>query len=226
MITSVHVAKLGPSGAIFRGVRPSKVPGLLSADGGALSGLGPSVWPRPDITRVGMVAFWEHEDALDEFLTSDSTGRRLAEGWQARLTPLRAYGSWPGLPADTPKSRAVTTDGPVVVTTLAKLKLNHAYRFLKTSAKAEARVVKSPGLVWATGFGSPPFAATISLWESAQAVADYAYGEAQPEHSEAVTIDRAKTFHHEKAFIRYQALSVSGTMDTGPNPIPPFSVGG
>lgn len=170
-----------------------------------------------------MVAFWESEDSLDEYLESDRVGRRLAQGWQARLAPIRAYGSWPGLPADTPTDRAVVTDGPVVVTTLAKLKLTNAYRFFKTSAKAEARVVKSPGLVWATGFGSPPFVATLSLWESAQAAADYAYGSAHPEHDEAIGVDRAKTFHHTKAFIRYRVLSVSGAMDSGRRPIPAFT---
>jgi len=173
-----------------------------------------------------LVAFWESEQALDDYLTSTKAGQRLAQGWQARLMPLRAYGRWPGLPADTSAKRDVVTDGPVVVTTLAKLKLTNAYRFFKTSAKAEARVVKSPGLIWATGFGSPPFVATMSLWESAQAAADYAYSSAQPEHSEAITVDRAKTFHHEKAFIRFQPLLVSGEMSSGRNPIPPFTIDG
>jgi len=113
MITSVHVAKFGLSGVAFRGPRPSKIPGLLSAGGGPTSPLGPGLLPRLDPTRVAMVAFWESEQALDDYLTSDRVGRRLAEGWQARLAPLRAYGSWPGLPADTPTTRAVVTDGPV-----------------------------------------------------------------------------------------------------------------
>lgn len=224
MITSVHIAEFGLSGAMFRGVKPAQVPGLLSADGGPLAQLGPAVLPRPDIKRIGMVAFWESEDALDDFVTSNPTGKRLAEGWQARLSPLRAYGTWPGLPADTPKARTVTTEGPVAVTTLAKLKLAHAYRFFKTSATAEARVVTSPGLIWASGFGGLPFAATQSLWESAQAAHDYAYGAAQPEHSDAVEVDRVKTFHREKAFVRYEILSVSGEMTGGSNPIPAFDL--
>lgn len=222
MITSVHVAKLGPSGVVFRGPNPSKTPGLLSADGGPISALGPGLLPRLDPTRVAMVAFWESEDSLDEYLESNRVGQRLAHGWQARLAPIRAYGSWPGLPVDTPAGRSVVTDGPVVVTTLAKLKLTNAYRFFKTSATAEGRVIASPGFVWGTGFGSPPFVATLSLWESAQAAVGYAYGSAQPEHDEAIKVDQAKTFHHTKAFIRYRPLSVSGRMDSGGNPIPAF----
>lgn len=223
MITSAHVAKFGPAGAIFRGVKPSKVPGLLSATGGSTSRLGPELVPRLDPTRVAMLAFWESEGALDDFLGSNPTGKRLAEGWQARLEPLRAYGTWPGLPADVRKTRTVETEGAVAVTTLAKLKMSHAYRFFKTSATAEARVVKSPGMVWAAGFGAPPYVATLSLWESAQAAYDYAYTPAQPEHDAAIAVDRAKTFHHEKAFIRYRVLSVSGSMTSGKNPIPEFA---
>lgn len=224
MITSVHVAKLGPSGLAFRGAKPSKVPGLLSSNGGPTAHLGPGLLPRPDLTRTGMVAFWESEAALDDYLTSDPVGQKLAKGWHARLEPLRAFGSWPGLPEDTSARRTVVTEGPVMVTTLAKLKMTQAYRFFKTSAKAEERVIKSPGLIWTAGFGSTPFVATLSIWESAQAAADYAYGEAQPEHTEAIGIDRAKAFHHVSAFVRYRPLSVSGSMDTGKNPIPPFSL--
>ena len=226
MITSVHIAEFGLSGGLFRGIKAANVRGLLSADGGPLAALGPAVLPRADLKRVGMVGFWESEQALDDFLMTNPTGKKLADGWQARLAPLRAYRTWPGLPAETPKARTVTTDGPVAVTTLAKLKLTNAYRFFKTSAKAEARVVTSPGLIWASGFGGLPFAATLSLWESAQAAHDYAYGAAQPEHSDAVAVDRAKTFHREKAFVRYRILSVSGEMTSGRNPIPAFDIEG
>ncbi len=220
MITSVHVAKLGPTGLVFRGPKPSKVRGLLSADAGITSPLGSALLPRVDPTRSAMIAFWESEDALDEYLESDRVGRRLADGWHARLTPLRAHGSWPGLPSDTRASRSVETDGPVVVATLAKLKMTNAYRFFKTSAKAEGRVVTSPGLLWATGFGSPPFVATLSVWESAGAAAEYAYGTAQPEHNDAIAVDRAKAFHHSSAFVRFRPLSVAGSLDSGRNPIP------
>ena len=224
MITSVHVAKLGPSAAVFRGPKPSNVGGLLSANAGMASPLGPELVPRLDPTRSAMLAFWESEQALDDYLGSDSVGQKFANGWQARLEPLRAYGSWPGLPADTPRSRAVVTEGPVVVTTMAKLKMTQAYRFFKTTAIAESRVITSPGMVWATGFGSPPFVATVSLWESAQAAADYAYGATQPEHPDAMKVNKAKGFHHESAFVRYRPLSISGSVTEGRNPIQAFPI--
>ena len=219
MLTSVHVANIGPSGLVFRAPKPAKVDGLISADGGIASILGPSFLPKIQPTRVGMIAFWEDQGALDDFLASHPTAERLAGGWQARLEPLRAYGSWPGLDDATPKSRQVDTEGPVVVTTLARLKWTRAREFFATTAKAEGQVMNADGLIWATGFGAPPFLGTISLWESAQAAHDYAYGTAESPHPDAIAVDRGRTFHHEKAFIRFRPLAATGSVD-GKNPLP------
>ena len=219
MVTSAHVANIGPGAALFRAPKPAEVPGLLSADGGLTSILGPSFLPRLQPRRVAMIAFWDDNASLDAFLDSHDSARRFSDGWHARLEPLRAYGSWPGLSAEVPKSRAVDSDGPVVVSTLARLKWSRAREFFSTSAKAEGQVIEAPGLRWASGFGSPPFLGTLSLWDSAQAAADYAYGTTGSGHRSAIEIDRAKTFHHEKAFIRYRVVASSGSVD-GKNPLP------
>lgn len=224
MLTSVHVAKVGPTGPLFRPPKAGSVPGLLSADAGMASPLGPGLIPKLDPTRVAMIAFWETEEHLDQFLETHPTGQKVANGWQARLEPLRAHGEWPGLPADLRRTRTVETDGPVVVTTLGKLKMTQAYRFFKTSALAESGLEGSDGLIWATGFGSPPFVATLSVWESAQAAYDYAYTAAQPQHDQAIDVDRKKGFHHMNAFIRYRPLSVSGALTVGRNPIPEMTI--
>ena len=218
MVTSIHVANVGARAAVFRAPKPADVPGLLSADGGITSVLGPAYFPRLQLRRVGMIAFWEDDASLDEFLGSHQAAQRLAGGWHARLEPLRAYGTWPGLDGNVAHGRAVRTAAPVLVSTLARLKWSRARQFFSTSAKAEGQVRDAPGLIWATGFGSPPFLGTISLWESAQAAADYAYATHTP-HAEAIETDRAKTFHHEKAFIRFRVLSSSGSVD-GRNPLP------
>lgn len=219
MVTSVHVATIGARAALFRAPKPADVPGLISADAGLTGALSGSVLPRPNLKQVAMIAFWEDEAALDGFLASHKSATALRGGWQARLEPLRAHGDWPGLDPDIRRTRTAESEGPVVVTTLGRLKLSQAIRFLKTSAPAEERVMQAPGMLWATGFGQPPFVATISIWESAQASIDYAYGEAQPEHAEAIGIDRARTFHREKAFIRYLPLRIEGDAG-GSNPVP------
>jgi hypothetical protein len=93
-------------------------------------------------------------------------------------------------------------------------------RFLRTSSKAEARVVGAPGVIWATALARPPFFATCSLWESTDALSEYAYGSTEPTaHPDAIAVDRATPFHHQSAFIRFRPYRSQGHLD-GRNPLP------
>jgi hypothetical protein len=166
-----------------------------------------------------MVAFWDDDAALDRFLADHPVAEALATGWRTRLEPLRAFGSWPGLDADVPRARAVPHDGPAAVLTLGRFKWRRAVPFLRTSRKAELAVVDAPGLLWATGMARPPFVATCSLWESSDALSDYAYGDAGDPHPGAIAADRAKPFHHREAFIRFRPYASEGRLD-GRNPLP------
>jgi hypothetical protein len=169
--------------------------------------------------RVGLVAFWDDDDALDSFLAGHPTAAALAGGWHARLEPLRAFGEWPGLPADVPRDRTTDHTGRAVVLTLGRLRLTRAIRFLRTSAPAEARALSAPGMVWGTAMARPPFVATCSLWESTRALSTYAYGRSEPAHSDAIAADRAKPFHHRSAFVRFRPYRVEGHLE-GSNPLP------
>src|SRR5688500_11536319 len=105
MIASVHVADVGVRRALAlltKVPKPAAVPGLRSAKAGVAAPLGPSVLPRPNPRRVGLVALWDDDAALDRFLAEHPTAATLARGWHVRLAPLRAFGTWPGLPGDVP----------------------------------------------------------------------------------------------------------------------------
>jgi hypothetical protein len=221
IIASVHIADVGARSALSilrKPPDPGAINGLRHADVGLAAPLRGSVRPSPDLGRIGLVAFWDDDDALDGFLAGDPTAARLAHGWQVRLEPLRAFGSWPGLPDDVPTARATDHEGPAAVLTLGRLRLTQAVRFLRTSAKAEAAVIDAPGLTWATGFGRPPFVATCSLWQTSQALSTYAYGQRESAHLDAITADRAKPFHHQSAFIRFRPYASQGHLD-GRNPL-------
>ena len=117
-----------------------------------------------------------------------------------------------------PADRATDYDGPAAVLTLGRLRLREAPRFLRTSAKAEARAVEAPGMTWATGIARPPFVATCSLWESTRALSTYAFGRSEPAHPDAIAEDEAKAFHHQSAFIRFRPYGAQGHLD-GKNPL-------
>ena len=223
VIASFHLADVGV-GATLRRIwrRPSahRVDGLRRADLAVASPMRTTGAPRPDPRRLALVAFWDEEHALDRFLDEHPLAHELADGWRARLEPLRAFGTWPGLPDDIARSRTTAYEGPAVVLTLGRLRLSQAPRFLRTSRPAEAAAVEAPGAIWVTALARPPFVATCSLWESTSALSAYAYGDGGPAHPDAIAADRANGFHHESAFIRFRPLRVEGQL-AGRNPLPP-----
>jgi hypothetical protein len=224
VIGSVHVSDvgLGRSLSLLRkGPKPGDVPGLRQADIALAAPLRSGGAPTLNIGRVGLVAFWDDDDALDRFLATHPTASALAGGWHVRLEALRAHGTWPGLPTDTPTSRHVGHHGAAVVLTLARLRLSQAPRFLRTSGKAEKRTIGAPGLMWATALARPPFVATCSLWEDSRSLSAYAYGSREPAHPDAIAADVAKPFHHQSAFIRFRPYAADGQLG-GRNPLAGF----
>ena len=222
MIASVHLADVGAGAALKvlrRAPDPARVPGLRSARVATAAPLGGSVLPAVQPGRVGLVAFWDGDDALDRFLAEHPLAATLAAGWRLRLAPLRAFGTWPGLPAEVTRSRAVTGEGPAAVLTLGRLRLSQAVRFFRASSRAENDVVGASGLTWATGLARPPFVATCSLWESGHAASTYAYRSGGAPHPTAIEADRTRPFHHQSAFIRFRPYASEGRLD-GRNPLP------
>ena len=176
----------------------------------------------PSLKRVGLVAFWDDDEAIDAFDADDERAATLREGFSVRLQPLRAHGTWPGLDNDVPRARRVDSDGCAVVLTLGKLRLSQSMRFFRTSAQAEAAVIGAPGLLWATGLGRPPFVATCSLWENHDAIRAYAFDHGA--HPEAITRGEEKPFHHQQAFIRFRPYAARGSL-TGKNPLSAGTLG-
>jgi hypothetical protein len=221
MIASVHVADVGLVSALSvvrKAPKPAEVPGLRHAEVAVTAPLSASLLGRPDFGRVAFVGFWDDDAAIDRFVADHPLAARLNHGWSVRLEPLRAFGSFPGLPTDLPTSRVVEYDGPLVALTIGHLRLTQTVRFLKSSAKAEARALDAPGLIWATGFARPPLVGTCSLWENTRALSTYAYGNAAPAHPDAITEGERKSFHHEQAFIRFRPYRSVGTL-VGRNPL-------
>jgi hypothetical protein len=221
MLASVHIADVGARQSLKllrRAPEPLRTPGLRSADIALVTPLAGTLRRIPKLGRVGLVAFWDDDSALDRFLAEDERAARFAGGWQVRLTPIRMYGGWPGMPAETPSERNVPHDGPLAVLTLARFRLRRMTQFFRTSVKAEAAALQAPGMIWGTAMAKPPFVATCSLWESTRAIADYAYGREPAAHPAAVNADRADPFHHQSAFLRFQPYASSGQL-SGPNPL-------
>jgi heme-degrading monooxygenase HmoA len=219
MIATVQLADVGAIGAmraVLRRPKPDATPGLRSADVALFAPL--ALAGPPPLGRAGLIAVWDDEDAFERFLADDPIAQRFAGGFQARLRPLRAHGSWPGLPPDVPASRSVPHAGPVVVLTLGRLRISQAIRFLRTSRPAERAAVADDGMLWGSAAVRPPFVATVSLWRDDEATKAYAYGRERPAHSNAIREQQRKDFHRTSAFVRFAPTHVEGTLG-GKNPL-------
>jgi len=216
VVVSVHIADLGPRaalGVLARPPRPRRVPGLTYAVTLTTAPLGEPLLPPKRLGRIGMIAAWEEEAALEGFLARDPVAKRLAGGWQARLQPLRVSGFWPGMPELPAEPLPVDDEEPVAILTLGQLRLLRTSAFRRSAAPAEAAAVASPALLAGTGLARPPrLVATFSLWRSAAAMRDYAYGR-DGAHDAAIRAHRARPFHHESAFVRFRPYASRGSWD-------------
>lgn len=215
MIVSVHIASVGARaalGALRRPPDPPSVPGLRYAETTITAPLGegsPLTTSRLD--PLGLIAAWDEDSALDEFMHDHPLASLLAEGWMTRLEPLRVSGAWPDMPGLPEKQLPVADDEPVAALTLGRLRLHRTRPFLHSAAPAEREVASAPGKLAAIGFGRPPrLVSTFSLWRSAAAMRDYAYRKAGT-HMAAVQADRERPFHRESAFIRFRPYASQGT---------------
>ncbi|HET9678373.1 MAG TPA: hypothetical protein VFP21_12815 [Solirubrobacterales bacterium] len=209
MILSVHIAGSGlgpftpsPSTRRVDGLRYAQV--LLPAD------LGRKL-PAPQLGAVALLAAWEDEGSLDSFLSEDSRGKGFASGWHVRMQPLRASGSWSGLPGIEDVHEEAADEEPAAVLTLGRLRLSQGIRFVRSSSPAERAVIKAPGLLASTGLAKPPLVSTFSLWRTTGEMKEYAYGKLGESHTAAIRAHREKPFHKESLFARFRPYHSEGT---------------
>lgn len=195
-------------------------PGLIEARAMVAAPFAGTRLPRPQFGRVGVVAFWESDEAIDRHERSQV--RASGGGWSARLEPIRAVpvagGHYPGVPDDLPRSGNGDHDGPVAVITIARTKRLRTVPFFRANAPADRDVSTADGLLWGTGLANVPqgVMATFSLWTSGDAAHAYAVGTAG--HRAAMKQEGHKSFHHRGSFIRFKPYAVTGRLD-GRNPL-------
>lgn len=223
MIASVHLADVGARSALTlsrTAPAPGWIPGLRRAETGIAAPLGSSLLPTPQFGRAALYALWDDDAVLDRFLAAHPLAAKYASGWHVRLRPLRAFGTWPGVPAGITNARHVDHDGPVAVITMGRLRASQAMRFLRASAKASEAALAAPGLLWTTGVANPPplFVSTFSLWESSRASSTYAFGAKDAAHPDAIANGEQEPFHHQQIFIRFAPYDAHGALE-GKNPL-------
>lgn len=216
MIVSVHLADVGPRAALKalrRPPAPTDVPGLTYAETVTTAPLGRGLLPAPRLGRVGMIAAWSDDAALDEFHGRHPLAETFAGGWEVRMQPLRVSGSWPQMPDLPAQPLPVDDEEPVVALTLGRLRLNRALPFLRSAAPAEGEAVEDAALLASAGLARPPhLVSTFSIWRSMAAMREYAYGRGGA-HQAAERAARERPYHHVSAFVRFRPYASRGSWD-------------
>ena len=228
------LAQMGTSPPVLRRVPGLRFFKLLGS--GAANGFG--LWPNLD--RYGFMAVWEDEAAAAAFFAQHplwaTYQARSAEQWALGLAPIKAQGLWDGQtpftyatpPTLTAPAASETTEAaaeaPMAVLTRASISWRKTRRFWQFVEPTSAALAGAAGVRAAIGLGELPVVrqATFSVWESAQAMQQYAYRDAR--HREVIILTKREQWYSEELFARFRVLSSIGTLD-GRDPLAGLGLG-
>lgn len=177
-----------------------------------------------DLRTWVLFAVWHGPEALAAFERTSPVAngwRRLArQRWRADMVPLASRGSWGGAnpfegatpAAWAPPDHATASrwDGPVAALTRARLRWGRMSRFWQAVPPVAAELADAPGLRAGLAIGEAPVGVqgTFSVWDSAQAMHDFAYGRGRA-HLDAVRRTAAEGWYAEDLFARFAVLQAT-----------------
>ena len=206
------LAQMGTSPPVLRRVPGLRFFKLLGS--GASNGFG--LWPNLD--RYGLMAVWENATVAEAFFSQHpfwaGYERRSTETWTVQLAPLKSQGLWDGKnPFDYVPEIMPGDDAPVAVLTRASIRWQKTPRFWQFVEPTSAALAQAVGVRAAIGLGELPVVrqATFSVWESAEAMRQFAYRDAR--HREVIQLTHRERWYAEELFARFRVLGSTGTLD-------------
>ena len=218
-VFSYHLVRLPLATAIrmmLFPVRAKSVDGLVHAETMSVMVLGSPIFTisRFFSRELVVVAQWENEHALNEFLQSNPKGKQLATGWHIRLEFLRQWGTISGFKI--PKTETVCSDEePVVAVTIARMRYTEIPRFLRWGRPVEQQVRDHTGTtISLASIRYPNSISTFSVWKTQKEMTDMVHGRSKlPQsnrHIDAMKERTRKDFHFEFTTLRFKPLAEFG----------------
>ncbi len=181
---------------------------VFSKHMGVGKGNGFSIWP--DFSTYAFIGVFNSEEKAASFFTSNNRWLTLAslafDIKEFNGFAIKGHGTWNSkqpfefldLPAD--------FTGKVAVITRASIRWSQAWRFWLNVPAASKHIEQQEGLLFAKGVGELPLVeqATISIWESKEALEQYAYKTRQ--HAQMIKKTRRFNWYKEEMFIRIAIL--------------------
>ena len=153
-----------------------------------------------DPLRWGILIVIEEDqvDAFDKSSVVTKWRKNSRSEFRALLSPISSHGQWSKKEPFSVSTKA--SDGAIVAITRARISFLGNFRFWKAVPPVTTSLHNSPGLISAIGIGEAPIGlqGTFSLWESGQALRNFAYkGEA---HTQVIADTKKYQWYSEELF--------------------------
>ena len=190
----------------------SKVDGMVKYKlMGSGAGNGFSIWP--DWNVYCLLIIWENEEAANRFFDQNPFWKKYTKKSKNHFTlyisPVKTVGLWDG---ENPfQSRLVASKKEqIVVLTRATIKKKFIPYFWSKVPKASKEVPNMPGHIFSKGVGELPLflQATVSVWDSKDAMMDYAYRHS--DHLEMIKMTKEKGWYSEEMFTEFNLIKTEG----------------
>jgi hypothetical protein len=160
--------------------------------------------------RWGLVAQVHDLDAFDQSLVVKRWRKNSVDEFRAVLEPISSHGQWAGKEPFVASVRDWT--GPVAAITRARIKWHQNFRFWSSVPPVTISLKSAPGLTAAIGIGEAPIGlqGTFSLWESSDAIKNFAYKGAA--HQKAIADTATYNWYSEELFARFAVKDMRGTI--------------
>ncbi len=217
--------RLAQGSAAFKGVPGLQFSKIMGSGHGGGFGL------RPSPSHQGLVCVFDDQRNAQAFCAGAEVAAfvsRAREHWLGTLALTSARGMWDQQGwAATPEARLNAPDAllrngseasnlhtipnmPIAALTRGSIRPAKAMAFWRYAPPAQADLGQAAGCQLAMGLGEAPLVrqCTFSLWDSTEALVDYAH---QGAHKLAIAAAARHGFFSESLFARMRVLTMSGT---------------
>jgi hypothetical protein len=160
--------------------------------------------------RWGLVAQVSDIEAFDQSLVVKRWRKRSVDEFRAVLEPISSHGKWAGKEPFVASIKDWV--GPVAAITRARIKWHQNFRFWRSVPPVTISLKSAPGLMAAIGIGEAPIGlqGTFSLWESSDAIKNFAYKGAA--HQKAIADTATYSWYSEELFARFAVKDMRGSI--------------
>ena len=179
------------------------------------SGHGKGFNPRPDWEVYSLLQVWESEEDAKAFFDRSSLMQkcraRTAEIWTVYMKNISTKGQWSGVPPFHPANDLDAENNYLAVITRATVKWQYLTKFWASVPSSHKALDNNPGLIFTKGVGEVPILqmATFSLWNSKEALNNFAYR--SKGHQGVIEKTRRLDWFKEELFARFQPYLSVGT---------------